>query len=167
MTSNPSEPANPDDLRTRLDPMQYRVTQQCGTEPAFTGIYWDCHDDGVYRCIVCDAPLYESSTKFDSGSGWPSFWAPATPDAVTTRVDVSYAMVRTELRCASCGAHLGHVFDDGPAPTGRRHCINSASLRLDHTDDEAFDGSAPAAPVKADPGGADTPTSTPPNAGAP
>jgi peptide-methionine (R)-S-oxide reductase len=122
------------DLRQRLTPEQYHVTQEKGTERAFTGEYWDCHDDGVYRCIVCDAPLYRSDTKFESGTGWPSFWEPIE-GAVATETDVSHGMVRTEAVCASCGAHLGHVFDDGPAPTGQRHCMNSCSLRLDRDAD--------------------------------
>jgi len=122
------------DLRQRLTPEQYHVTQEKGTERAFTGEYWDCHDDGIYRCIVCDAPLYRSDTKFESGTGWPSFWGPID-GAVATETDVSHGMVRTEAVCASCGAHLGHVFDDGPAPTGQRHCMNSCSLRLDRDAD--------------------------------
>jgi peptide-methionine (R)-S-oxide reductase len=122
------------DLRQRLTSEQYHVTQEKGTERAFTGEYWDCHDDGLYRCIVCDAPLYRSDTKFESGTGWPSFWE-AIEGAVATETDVSHGMVRTEAVCASCGAHLGHVFDDGPAPTGQRHCMNSCSLRLDRDAD--------------------------------
>ena len=120
-----------DELRARLTPQQWEVTQQAGTERAFTGEYWDCHDDGVYRCIVCDASLYSSETKYESGSGWPSFTQALTPEAVAEHRDVSHGMVRTEVVCASCGAHLGHVFDDGPAPNGLRYCMNSASLRLD------------------------------------
>ncbi len=126
-TTSPTD----DDLRTRLTPMQYQVTQQAGTERAFTGEYWDCHDAGTYRCVVCDEPLFTSETKFESGSGWPSFWQPLSDDAVDTNSDVSHGMVRTEAVCAKCGAHLGHVFDDGPRPTGQRYCMNSASLRLD------------------------------------
>jgi peptide-methionine (R)-S-oxide reductase len=122
------------DLRRRLTPEQYHVTQEGGTERAFTGEYWDCHDDGVYRCVVCDAPLYTSDTKYDSGTGWPSFWQPIE-GAVDTRLDTSHGMVRTEVVCASCGAHLGHVFDDGPRPTGQRFCMNSCALRLDRDTD--------------------------------
>ena len=120
-----------DELRARLTTEQYEVTQRKGTEPAFTGQYWDCHDEGTYRCVVCDAPLFASTTKFESGSGWPSFWQPIATDQVVTENDISHGMVRTEALCAHCGAHLGHVFPDGPAPTGDRFCMNSASLRLD------------------------------------
>jgi peptide-methionine (R)-S-oxide reductase len=123
------------ELRERLTAEQYEITQRKGTERAFTGEYWDCHDEGVYRCVVCDAPLFSSGTKYESGSGWPSFWAPLDPDQVTTESDASHGMVRTEALCASCGAHLGHVFPDGPRPTGDRYCMNSASLRLDRDTD--------------------------------
>lgn len=134
--SDGGEPAgtDPSALRERLDPLQWRVTQEAGTEQAFTGIYWDCHDDGVYRCIVCAAPLFRSDTKYESGSGWPSFWEPVSPDAVVEVSDTSHGMARTEARCANCGAHLGHVFTDGPRPTGLRYCMNSASLDLDRSD---------------------------------
>jgi len=131
-------PTDPDEraaaLRERLTPLQFDVTQHAGTERAFTGIYWDNHDDGVYRCIVCDTPLFSSDTKFESGTGWPSF-SDAIDGAVETRTDSSHGMVRTEAVCANCGAHLGHVFPDGPTDTGLRYCMNSASLRLDTDDD--------------------------------
>ena len=119
------------ELRERLSPQQYEVTQNSGTEPAFTGIYHDAKDDGVYRCVVCDEPLFSSDTKYDSGTGWPSFYQPIDPSKVETHEDRSYGMVRTEVNCASCGAHLGHVFPDGPRPTGERYCMNSASLNLE------------------------------------
>jgi peptide-methionine (R)-S-oxide reductase len=130
-----------EELRQRLDPLQYHVTQEAGTERAFTGVYWNCHDDGVYHCIVCDAPLFTSDTKYESGTGWPSFWKPVSDDAIETHTDMSHGMVRIEARCANCGAHLGHVFPDGPQPTGERFCMNSASLRFDkgETLDEALE----------------------------
>jgi len=118
------------ELRTRLTPEQYHVTREAGTERAFTGKYWKTKDPGTYHCVGCDTPLFTSEAKYDSGSGWPSFWAPIDPANVEERVDSSHGMTRVEARCAHCGAHLGHVFEDGPAPTGLRYCMNSASLDL-------------------------------------
>ena len=129
--SLPSDPAQREEaLRQRLSAEQFEVTQCSATERAFTGKYWDCHDDGTYHCIVCDAQLFSSDTKFESGTGWPSFFDPMTNDAVATKTDSSHGMIRTEALCASCGAHLGHVFNDGPGPTGLRYWMNSASLDL-------------------------------------
>ena len=130
MPTDPDLPTD-DELRQRLTPEQYEVTQKGGTERAFTGAYVNTKDPGTYRCIVCDSVLFHSDTKYDSGSGWPSFTEPATPDAVRMLDDTSHGMVRTEVRCGRCDAHLGHVFPDGPAPTGQRFCMNSASLNLD------------------------------------
>jgi peptide-methionine (R)-S-oxide reductase len=129
-------PKHPDDaeLKRKLTPQQYHVTQQAGTEPAFTGVYWNTKTPGVYRCICCDAELFSSSTKYDSGSGWPSFWQPIAPDRVRLEEDDSHGMRRVEVLCAGCGAHLGHVFPDGPRPTGERYCMNSASLKLEQRD---------------------------------
>lgn len=115
----------------QLTPEEFQVTRRGGTEPAFTGIYWDTKTPGTYNCKCCDAPLFNSNAKYDSGSGWPSFYEPIAPEAVSTREDDSMFMRRIEVLCASCDAHLGHVFPDGPAPTGLRFCMNSASLALE------------------------------------
>lgn len=122
--------------REQLSDIEYRVTREAATERAFTGRYWDHWDTGIYRCVACGTPLFESSTKFDAGCGWPSYFRPINGEVIEEHTDRSHGMLRIEVRCKECGSHLGHVFEDGPAPTGLRYCINSAALKFDDREPE-------------------------------
>jgi peptide-methionine (R)-S-oxide reductase len=142
MSENQSITKTDEQWRQELTPAQYRVLRKAGTEAPFTGEYFDCHDDGMYRCAACGAELFASDAKFDSGTGWPSFTEPAVAAAVDLHRDFSHGTLRTEVRCRTCGSHLGHVFNDGPHPTGKRFCINSCALELDRNNQDRKDTAA-------------------------
>lgn len=129
--------------KSELSPEEFHITREKGTERAFTGKYWDFHGEGVYRCVCCGSEIFESGTKFDSGSGWPSFYEPISDEMIEEDKDLSLGMTRKEIKCSKCGAHLGHVFDDGPDPTGLRYCVNSASLKFVGKKDVGHGGQLP------------------------